>query len=90
MLVGLDQVFRESVLGETTSTVEALTGKNTMNCLKYVDFYESGSDVPVASMAYEGDLHILSPQERRALTEQVLKKGQIPQQQIESSRRFGP
>ena len=23
----LDQVFRESVLGETTSTVEALTGK---------------------------------------------------------------
>ncbi|HEY2105212.1 MAG TPA: hypothetical protein VGH29_05480, partial [Candidatus Binataceae bacterium] len=68
----------------------ALTGKNTMNCLKYVDFYESGNDVPVASMAYEGDLHILTPQERRALTEQVLKKGQIPQQQIESSRRFGP
>ena len=27
LLVGLDQVFRESVLGETTSTVEALTGK---------------------------------------------------------------
>jgi hypothetical protein len=41
-------------------------------------------------MAYEGDLHILTPQERRALTEQVLKKGQIPQQQIESSRRFAP
>jgi uncharacterized protein YbjT (DUF2867 family) len=27
LLVGLDQVFRESVLGETTSTFEALTGK---------------------------------------------------------------
>jgi NAD(P)H dehydrogenase (quinone) len=27
LLVGLDQVFRESVLAETTSTVEALTGK---------------------------------------------------------------
>jgi uncharacterized protein YbjT (DUF2867 family) len=27
LLIGLDQVFRESVLGETTSTVEALTGK---------------------------------------------------------------
>jgi NAD(P)H dehydrogenase (quinone) len=27
LLVGLDQVFRESVLGETTSTVEGLTGK---------------------------------------------------------------
>jgi uncharacterized protein YbjT (DUF2867 family) len=27
LLVGLDQVFRESVLGETTSTVETLTGK---------------------------------------------------------------
>jgi len=26
LLLGLDQVFRESVLGETTSTVEALTG----------------------------------------------------------------
>ena len=29
LLVGLDQVFRESVLGETTSTVEALTRKPT-------------------------------------------------------------
>jgi NAD(P)H dehydrogenase (quinone) len=27
LLVGLDQVFRESVLAETTSTTEALTGK---------------------------------------------------------------
>ena len=27
LLVGLDQMFRESALGETTSTVEALTGK---------------------------------------------------------------
>jgi uncharacterized protein YbjT (DUF2867 family) len=27
LLVGLDQVFRESILGETTSTVETLTGK---------------------------------------------------------------
>ena len=27
LLVGLDHVFRESVLGETTSTIEALTGK---------------------------------------------------------------
>ena len=27
LLVGLDQMFRESVLGETTSTVEELTGK---------------------------------------------------------------
>ncbi len=27
LLVGLDQMFRESVLAETTSTVEALTGK---------------------------------------------------------------
>ena len=26
-LVGVDQVFRESILGETTSTVEMLTGK---------------------------------------------------------------
>jgi uncharacterized protein YbjT (DUF2867 family) len=29
LLVGLDQVFRESVLGETTSSVEGLTGKPT-------------------------------------------------------------
>jgi NAD(P)H dehydrogenase (quinone) len=27
LLVGLDQMFRESVLGETTSTVEELTGE---------------------------------------------------------------
>jgi uncharacterized protein YbjT (DUF2867 family) len=27
LLVGLDQVFRESVLGETTTTVKELTGK---------------------------------------------------------------
>ena len=27
LMVGLEQMFRESVLGETTSTVEQLTGK---------------------------------------------------------------
>jgi NAD(P)H dehydrogenase (quinone) len=27
LLAGLDQMFRESSLGETTSTVETLTGK---------------------------------------------------------------
>ena len=27
LLVGLDHIFRESALGETTSTVEELTGK---------------------------------------------------------------
>ena len=55
-----------------------------------MDFFQPGIDVPVASMAFEGDLHPLSPEERQALTEQVLKKGQIPQKQIEGSRRFGP
>jgi hypothetical protein len=68
----------------------ALTGRNTMNCLKYVDFYAPDSSTPIASLAYEGDLHILSAQERSALQAQVLQKGQIPQKTIESSRRFGP
>ncbi len=88
-LKGLEMAFRPPIVHKEELHL-ALTGKNTMNCLKYVDFYQPDSDVPIASMAYEGDLHILSPEERRALTEQVLRKGQIPQQQIESSRRFGP
>jgi hypothetical protein len=29
LLVGLDQMFRESVLGETTSTIEDLTGESS-------------------------------------------------------------
>jgi hypothetical protein len=88
-LKGLEMSFSPPIVHKEELHL-ALTGKNRMNCLKYVDFYQPGSDVAVASMAYEGDLHILTPQERRALTEQVLKKGQIPQQQIESSRRFAP
>jgi hypothetical protein len=88
-LKGLETAFRPPIVHKEELHL-ALTGKDTINCLKYVDFYQPGSDVAIASMAYEGDLHILSPEERRALTEQVLKKGQIPQKQIESSRRFGP
>ncbi len=88
-LKGLEMAFHPPIVHKEELHL-ALTRKNTINCLKYVDFYQSGSDVPMASMAYEGDLHILSAEERRALTEQVLKKGQIPQKQIEGSRRFGP
>lgn len=88
-LKGLEMSFRPPLVHKEELHL-ALTGKNTLNCLKYVDFYPSGSDVPIASMAYQGDLHILTPEERRALTEQVLRKGQIPQKQIESSRRFQP
>ncbi|GEM_PF-4253503 len=68
----------------------ALTSKNTISCLKYVDFYEPGRKLPIASMAYAGKLHPLTEEERRALTEQVLERGQIPQKKIESSRSFGP
>jgi len=88
-LKGLETAFHPPIVHKEELHL-ALTHGNTLKCLKYVDFYEPGNDVAVASMAYEGELHILSPEERRALTEQVLKKGQIPQKQIESSRSFGP
>jgi len=88
-LRGLEMAFDPPIIHKEELHL-ALTGRNTLNCLKYVDFFQPGRDVPVASMAFEGDLHPLSPEERQALTEQVLKKGQIPQKQIEGSRRFGP
>jgi hypothetical protein len=88
-LKGLETAFNPPIVHKEELHL-ALTGKNTMNCLKYVDFYAPGNSTPIASMAYEGNLHILSAGERKALQEQVLSKGQIPQTTIESRRRFGP
>ncbi|MGO9056730.1 MAG: hypothetical protein ACLQU2_04995 [Candidatus Binataceae bacterium] len=88
-LKGLEMAFNPPILHKEELHL-ALTGKNTMNCLKYVDFYGPDSSTPIASMAYEGNLHLLSDQERRELEAQVLSKGQVPQKQIEGSRRFGP
>jgi hypothetical protein len=88
-LRGLEMAFNPPIVHKEELHL-ALTGRNTMNCLKYVDFYAPDSSTPIASIAYQGDLHILSAQERRELQAQVLKKGQIPQKSIESSRRFGP
>jgi hypothetical protein len=88
-LNGLETAFRPPLVHKEELHL-ALTSKNTINCLKYVDFYRPGLDVPFASMAYEGELRILRPEEGRALTEQVLRKGQVPQKQIEGIRRFEP
>jgi hypothetical protein len=88
-LKGLEMAFNPPIVHQEELHL-ALIGKDTMNCLKYVDFYESGHDTPIASMAYEGNLHILSEEERRALRDQVLNRGQVPQKTIEGSRRFGP
>jgi hypothetical protein len=88
-LKGLEMAFNPPLIHKEELHL-ALTGKNTLNCLKYVDFYEPGNSVPIASLDYEGDLHLLNDEERRELEAQVLEKGQIPQKQIESSRRFGP
>jgi hypothetical protein len=48
LLVGLDQMFRESVLGETTSTVEELTGEppgTLSQCLaENIESFESRLD----------------------------------------------
>ena len=65
-LKGLEMAFNPPILHKEELHL-ALTGKNTMNCLKYVDFYGPDSDTPIASMAYEGNLHLLSDQERREL-----------------------
>ncbi len=88
-LKGLETAFNPPIVHKEELHL-ALIGKDTMNCLKYVDFYEPGRDTPIASMAYEGNLHILSEEERRALQDQVLNRGQVPQKTIEGSRRFGP
>jgi NAD(P)H dehydrogenase (quinone) len=52
LLVGLDQVFRESVLGETTSTVEALTGKSPRTIQAWlaenIDLFRSPQPAEVA------------------------------------------
>jgi hypothetical protein len=88
-LKGLETAFNPPIVHKEELHL-ALIGKDTMNCLKYVDFYAPGRDMPIASMAYEGNLHILSEEERRALRDQVLSRGQVPQKTIEGSRRFGP
>ncbi len=88
-LKGLETAFNPPIVHKEELHL-ALFGKNTMNCLKYVDFYAPGRDMPIASMAYEGNLHILTEEERRALRDQVLSRGQVPQKTIEGSRRFGP
>ena len=88
-LKGLEMAFNPPIVHKEELHL-ALTGKDRMNCLKYVDFYQSGRETPIASMAYEGDLHVLSEAERRALRDQVLNRGQVPQKTIESSRRFEP
>jgi hypothetical protein len=88
-LKGLELTFTPPIVHKEELHL-ALTAKNTISCLKYVDFYEPGRKLPIASMAYEGKLHPLTAEQRRALTEQVLQKGQIPQKRIESSRSFGP
>jgi hypothetical protein len=88
-LKGLEMTFSPPIIHKEELHL-ALTAKNTVTCLKYVDFYKPGDKLPIASMAYEGKLHLLTAEERRALTEQVLEKGQIPQKKIESSRRFAP
>jgi hypothetical protein len=88
-LRGLEMAYDPPILHKEELHL-ALTGRDNMNCLKYVDFYAPGQDTPIASMAYEGNLHLLSPQERRDLQAQVLRRGQIPQKQIEGSRSFAP
>jgi len=88
-LKGLETAFNPPIVHKEELHL-ALIGKDTMNCLKYVDFYAPGRDTPIASMAYEGNLHILSEEERRELRDQVLNRGQVPQKTIEGSRRFGP
>jgi hypothetical protein len=88
-LKGLEMNFNPPIVHKEELHL-ALTAKKTISCLKYVDFYEPGRELPIASMAYEGKLHLLTAEERRALTEQVLEKGQVPQKKIESSRSFGP
>ncbi len=88
-LRGLEMAFRPPIIHKEELHL-ALSAKNTIHCLKYVDFYEPGREPPIASMAYEGKLHLLTPEERRALTRQVLEKGQVPQQEIEGRRSFGP
>jgi hypothetical protein len=88
-LKGLEMAFQPPIIHKEELHL-ALTSKDNLNCLKYVDFYQPGNDIPIASLAYEGDLHILSAEERQALTEQVLRRGQIPQKEIQGSRSFGP
>jgi|SRR5579875_1103815 len=68
----------------------ALTRKNTIDCLKFVDFYASGARTPLISMDYHGTLHPLTPAQREALRREVTAQGEVPQDTIESSRRFGP
>jgi hypothetical protein len=88
-LNGLETAFRPPLIHKEELHLE-LTSKNTMNCLKYEDFYQPGRDVPIVSMAYEGDLHLLSPEASRELAEQVHKTGQVAQKEIEGIRRFEP
>jgi hypothetical protein len=68
----------------------ALTRKNTIDCLKFVDFYVPGHSDPLVSMDYHGTLRTLTAAEREALRREVTEQGEVPQGTIESSRHFGP
>jgi hypothetical protein len=88
-LEGIEYAFRPP-LRHVEELYLALTRKNTIDCLKFVDFYASGARTPLISMDYHGTLHPLTPAQREALRREVAAQGEVPQIKIESSRRFGP
>lgn len=65
-----------------------LTANKMIDCLKYVDFYESGRKAPIVSIAYRGTLHILTEAEERELHREVIRQGQVPQREVQGSRRL--
>ncbi len=67
----------------------ALVNKDTMDCLKYVDFYRPGDSEPIASADYHGTLRLIGDVERHQLEREVEEHGEIPQSTIESRRSFG-
>ncbi len=66
----------------------ALVGKDRMDCIKYVDLYIQGSPDPIAQVDFHGTLRPMTEDERQALEMEVLQKGEVPQANIEGSRRF--
>lgn len=60
----------------------ALAGNNQVRCTKRVDLYVPGVSGPAAEAVYEGTLSPMTRRERRMISEELLRSGDVPRATI--------
>lgn|GEM_PF-3354929 len=60
----------------------ALAGSNQVRCTKQVDLYVPGVSGPAAEAVYEGTLTPMTRQERRMISEELMRSGDVPRATI--------